>query len=973
MWQTMPVELTPQQAKFFAHELTLRRASDDSSKLTTALMDAQVDLNPHQVDAALFGFRSPFSKGAILADEVGLGKTIEAGLVLTQKWAEGKRRILVVTPASLRKQWVQELADKFFLPSVILESKSYNEIVKAGRPSPFEQPSDEQSIVICSFQFAARKSEDLMILPWDLVVIDEAHRLRNVYKPGNKVASALRTALENVPKLLLTATPLQNSLMELYGLVSIIDPHTFGDAKSFRRLYSRLTTDETFDDLKARLAPLCHRTLRRQVVEYIRYTNRVPLTQDFIPTEDEQALYDMVSEYLRRPSLQALPSGQRTLMILVMRKLLASSTFAIAGALGSLIRKLETLLRDDAKSKTQASREVVEELSEDYEELAEQADEWDSNADEEATDDAARKLSDDQVFAIRAEIDDLIVFRDLAVSITENAKGEALLQALDAGFAKARQLGSAEKVIIFTESRRTQDYLVRLLSEHGYADQLVLFNGSNSDPASSAIYKEWVQQNRNSDRVTGSRTADMRSALVDRFRSTSSVMIATEAAAEGINLQFCSMVVNYDLPWNPQRIEQRIGRCHRYGQQHDVVVINFLNRANAADQRVFELLAEKFQLFSGVFGASDEVLGAIESGVDFEKRITAIYQECRTTEEIESGFTQLQLELEDDITATMDDTRKKLLENFDAEVHDRLRVNLAESREYLSRGERLLWEITRLALSECAVFRPDVLEFDLTSLPDGCTDVALGTYRLGRAEPEEPINRYRPGHPLAKFVIQAACERDLDDAQVEFDYTGWAAKADSLRPLVGQAGTLVMGKVTIVSAETEDHLIIAAATDGGTKLTADQVRRMFDLPASVEQQTSVKVSPQIVQEITLSKDATLRALSERQANWFEEEMDKLDRWADDKREGLRGELREIDEEIKDLKRQARQAANLPEKLGLQRKVKGAEAKRDDSWRAYDGEARGVEHAKEELIDRVEQRLGQHVSDERLFTIRWRLT
>src|ERR1019366_2817095 len=140
--------------------------------------------------------------------------------------------------------------------------------------------------------------------------------------------------------------------------------------------------------------------------------------------------------------------------------------------------------------------------------------------------------------------------------------------------------------------------------------------------------------NKDGDIVTGIPAADRRKALVDYFRDHGSIMVATEAAAEGINLQFCSMVVNYDLPWNPQRIEQRIGRCHRYGQQHDVVVINFLNKANAADLRVFELLDEKFQLFSGVFGASDEILGTIESGVDFERRIVAIYQTCRTTEAI---------------------------------------------------------------------------------------------------------------------------------------------------------------------------------------------------------------------------------------------------------------------------------------------------------------------------------------------------
>ncbi len=133
----------------------------------------------------------------------------------------------------------------------------------------------------------------------------------------------------------------------------------------------------------------------------------------------------------------------------------------------------------------------------------------------------------------------------------------------------------------------------------------------------------------------------MKAALVEHFRDDAEILVATEAAAEGINLQFCSLVVNYDLPWNPQRIEQRIGRCHRYGQQHDVVVVNFINKNNEADQRVYQLLSEKFQLFDGIFGASDEVLGTIESGVDFERRIAEIYQTCRTSRRDRRGLRPL--------------------------------------------------------------------------------------------------------------------------------------------------------------------------------------------------------------------------------------------------------------------------------------------------------------------------------------------
>ena len=943
--------ITEYHAKLFAHELGKRHSVADAEKLASTLLDAQVDLNPHQVEAALFAFKSPLAKGAILADEVGLGKTIEAGLVLAQKWAEGRRSILVITPANLRKQWSQEIVEKFFLPTLILEARNYNKMVKEGTGRPFEQ----RALVICSFQFAARHADELMVIPWDLVVIDEAHRLRNVYRPDNRTGRALKGALANAPKVLLTATPLQNSLMELYGLVSLIDDYAFGDAKSFRAQYARLTGDNAFGELKSRLEPVCHRTLRRQVLEYIRYTNRIPITQEFVPTAREQALYDMVSDYLRRPSLQALPSSQRTLMTLIMRKLLASSTFAIAGALDLLTRKLERQLRDD----TNLRQKLEEEIAEDYEQLDEVAEEW------EEEDGEPDLLTEDDIANIKKEIADLHGFRDLAVSISENAKGQALLSALRIGFAKASELGGAEKAIIFTELRRTQEYLVRLLSENGYDGRLVLFNGSNSDTGSKAIYEAWVQRHKGTDRVTGSRTADMRAALVEYFRDKAAIMIATEAAAEGINLQFCSIVVNYDLPWNPQRIEQRIGRCHRYGQRYDVVVVNFLNKNNAADQRVYELLAEKFKLFSGVFGASDEVLGAIELGVEFEKRIVSIYQNCRSTEEIEQEFERLRTEMDTHINTTMEDTRRKLLENFDAEVHDRLKVNMTQSKEYLDRFARMLWAVTKHELGKDAKFNDDYLTFMLKAAPDGI-DAPSGSYFMSRHGIDG--HRYRLGHPLAQHLLSIAASRKLSGADVVFDYTAWPQKAVAIEPLVGKAGTLVAHKLSVRGSDDQDHIILAAVTDDGARLDPKTARRLFELPARKNGAAKLRLPEDVSQTVQRQRKAILDDMAARQSAWFDEEMDKLDNWADDRRAGLKADLKELDEQIKALKKDIRQTGNLPDKLALQRKARELETKRDEAWRAYDAAAKEIEVQKDGFLDQVEARLGQSVSDDELFAI-----
>ncbi len=234
--------VTPHQSAYFAHALTLASPAGTVEGLSRSIASARVDLNPHQVDAALFALRSPLSRGVLLADEVGLGKTIEAGIVISQRWAERRRRVLLVVPATLRKQWEQELAEKFLLPAFVLDSRSFRAAVEAGVANPFEAggaerasaagPGTPDRIVICSYQFAAARQAEVALVPWDLVVIDEAHRLRNVYKTSSKIARALVDAIGSRNKLLLTATPLQNSLMELYGLVSVIDPQVFGDARA---------------------------------------------------------------------------------------------------------------------------------------------------------------------------------------------------------------------------------------------------------------------------------------------------------------------------------------------------------------------------------------------------------------------------------------------------------------------------------------------------------------------------------------------------------------------------------------------------------------------------------------------------------------------------------------------------------------------------------------------------------------------
>jgi superfamily II DNA/RNA helicase len=973
---TQPL-LTPHQSQYVAWLLTRRAAGDTVESLASTLVDSQVDLNPHQVDAALFACRNPLSRGVILADEVGLGKTIEAGLVISQRWAERRRKVLIIVPANLRKQWHQELQDKFSLQGLILEAKSYNTIHKQGCQNPFQMHgSANTGPVICSYQFAKAKAKDIKEIEWDLVVLDEAHRLRNVYKTSNVIAKTLKEAMAHVhSKVLLTATPLQNSLVELYGLVSIIDDRVFGDLDSFRAQFTSNGRDQAFGALRERLAAVCKRTLRKEVQPYVSYTARKAIVQEFTPSSEEQELSRLVADYLRRPNLQALPQSQRQLISLVLWKLLASSTHAIAGALETMAKRLQGVL--DASPVV----DLTDELDEDYESLDETAEEFVDGEDDTAQDCAGP--SKEERTAISKEIDELCYFKTLATNIRDNSKGKALLTALDKAFAELDRLGAAKKAIIFTESRRTQDYLLSLLAQSKYAgpygDGIVLFNGTNSDSRAQAIYKDWLKRHEGTDRITGSKTADTRAALVEHFKERGTVMIATEAGAEGINLQFCSLVINYDLPWNPQRIEQRIGRCHRYGQKHDVVVVNFVDRSNEADARVYELLAQKFQLFEGVFGASDEVLGAIGSGVDFERRIADIYQNCRNPSEIKASFEQLQLDLSGEINEAMVKTRQILLENFDEEVQDKLRVRAEDSRSARSRFERMLMALSLAELGDCASFDDD--GFNLRRTPDGLEasgieGIKLGRYELPRRSGDAHL--YRINHPLALWITQQAKTRALDGAKLVFDYDGYGTKVSTLEPYRGKAGWLTCKLISVEAlGNQEQHLLVAATTTDGVSLAEEDPEKLLRLPATStpsplwgegwgEGQALLR------QDEESRKAQLLREINQRNLGYFEQEVQKLDAWADDLKLGLEQEIKEIDREIKEVRRTAATSPTLEEKLLWQKKQRELEAKRSKLRRELFARQDEVEAQRSDLISELEAKLQQQVEERTLFTIEWEL-
>ena len=612
----------PIQRLYLAEDLVRRRRADEHRRYAASQRGARIDPNPHQIDAVIFALARLSDGGCILADEVGLGKTIEAGLVIAQLRAEGARRILVVTPKALLGQWRQELFSLFGIDA--------REVVR-GEAQTF----DGEGVFLATRDHVGSEAGAQALDAcerFDLCVVDEAHEVfASIYKrfdrggsirddsPYAKMAARLSQTLGNAatPVLLLTATPLQNSLLELWGLVHFVDPTgtLLGDLPTFRELFCpsdhRVLAEGQEHELQRRLETVLQRTLRRQAEEFMRapfMTRRAQLFE-YTMSLEERALYDDVTKYLLEPSLHAFRGSQRTLLLIGFHRRMASVVAALSASLARVADRLRGLLelRTDADADGAAMLDDLED-------------------DDDTVDAATTAVGPADRPAIAAELARVESFVTRARALPSDSKARALLRAVKLVIEQGDADKSSGKLVIFTESLTTQEYLGRLLREsHLVSDgDVTFFRGTNDSPRARQALERWHVE-VGSKLPAGSQPSPdvaVRLALVHEFRTRSRVLISTEAGAKGLNLQFCDTVVNYDLPWNPQRIEQRIGRCHRYAQQRDVTVINFLATDNAAQRLTYDILSQKLHLFGAVLGATDEVLD--DSGTSAPAGLTRV-------------------------------------------------------------------------------------------------------------------------------------------------------------------------------------------------------------------------------------------------------------------------------------------------------------------------------------------------------------
>ncbi|MBF0543515.1 MAG: DEAD/DEAH box helicase [Candidatus Riflebacteria bacterium] len=498
-----------------------------------------IELYQHQINTVKLVLQY-LNGRALLADEVGLGKTIEAGLILKEYLLRGMvKKVLILTPASLITQWQQELKTKFDL-----SFKNHLEI------SDWEKTD----LIIASLDTAKSQKNQKTIqgINYDLLIIDEAHKLKNKKTQNWKFVNSIRTKF----LLMLTATPIQNDLLELFNLIAILKPGHLSTVQKFRTEFlaeKDKRVPKNSPKLKEMLKEIMVRHRRSDTM--IKFPQRFVHTESIILNEDEAILYTELTEFIRSRYFtlptHKNPRGINRLTLILLQKLMGSSTQALQRALDKMVRS--NFYRDDF-------------------------------------DESLRRLL------------------DKANNIKSSKKAEVLLELM---------ANVNEKVIIFTQFRGTQDYLTNLLKQRGYS--LATFNGQ-------------LNQAEKDD-------------CIEKFRKERQVLISTESGGEGRNLQFCKILVNYDLPWNPMRIEQRIGRIHRLGQTDDVHIIN-LSAANTIESYVLDLLDKKINLFRLIIGELEMILGNLHSKKTLEQIIIDIVTMSPTQESMKRKFQSLGNKLE---------------------------------------------------------------------------------------------------------------------------------------------------------------------------------------------------------------------------------------------------------------------------------------------------------------------------------------
>jgi hypothetical protein len=910
----------PIQWRWHAEDLVRLRRSDEERRYAAPQRAGRVDPNPHQIEAVIFALSRLAEGGCILADEVGLGKTIEAGLVIAQRKAEGALRVLLLAPKALLGQWRQELYTLFAIE------------VKDGAADP--GALDGAGVFLLGRELAGSdRGKDALLAapPFDLIVIDEAHEIfGGLYKrvdasgdfredgKGGRIAWNVFSYVQatQTPVLLLTATPIQNTLTELWALVRYVDPNgtLLGDLSTFRKVFcednDRKLAEGQEHELRRRIEVVLKRTLRRQAQDFLSkpFVGRTTRLFEYGMSPDEAKLYEDVTRYLLEPNLAGFRGNNRRLLLIAFHRRMASSSRALADSLEKVALRLRKILE---RSGVEIDDREILELASDFD--------TEDLADLVPPDETASEDEDQGRYApdkVRAELERVERFIHRARALPTDSRAAALVDALRLVLARGTEGKGSGKMVVFTESLVTQAYLRELLLQSGAVTdgEVTIFRGTNDSPrAAEALERWWTEVGEKLPlHSRPSREMAMRLALVHEFKTRSKVFISTEAGAKGLNLQFSETVVNYDLPWNPQRIEQRIGRCHRYGQTRDVTVISFIAKDNETDRLLFEILSQKLDLFGTVLDSSDNIIyepggeppEALASGLgaEVESSLRRIWERARTLDERIEELRHLRERMDEERRRFEDAHHRTagLIEShFDEDVRQVFLRRKEELPRVLAELDADLLRVVRAYLDHSGA-RYELAGRVLRVEPSESLPEPLGpglVVSIGAANGTEALH---VAHPLVALAVSAARSQGRGARAIEVEL-GPEAPSE-IRDRRDARGRLVLLRVRHRGLEPVDHLIPIVILEGEAGPLSKEASfailfgEMRDRRAPFSGRTSVagEIVDDAIEEALFELQTLLGASEDAR---FDRGLEQLERYVEDRMLLRRREKREIDARI----------------------------------------------------------------------------
>lgn len=585
---------TPFHAYYTAQKLN---SLQDEDRLLPVYSDGNIKVYPYQVAAALFAMRNPYQKGVILCDEAGMGKSHEAMLAASEMWYEGKTKILIAIPHfNLLMQWAEMLDEKYSVPYCVAQNESI---------------SDFDGIVLVTNDYLVQNISEFDKINWDAVIFEEANVLSSVYQDentfrkakGSKQAKILKEFSKNVFKILLTGTPIEKNIMDLYGLIYFIDEDLLPEPEEYMKRYLR--RPENYPELAEKVSKYCFRTLRSQAKRYAKIPERRHITLEYEGSDEEKRLYELLNMYIEKPDKKAFPQMDKYDLALMLLGSAASSSAAIKLSLKNIISRLE------------------------------------------------------QTANAETECEEFKVMLTAAENIKCDTKATLLLDSLEKLFPYITKNGANKKAVIFTESTETQKYLYALLKDK-YST--LLYSGNSSD------YE-----------------------VLRKFKNDGEILLSTDADAKGYNFEVASLVVNYDLLYNTLKMEQRIDRIHRIGQQNDCIVLSFIDKGNFADIRKLELVSKRHILTDGVFGVSDNVIGGFAD--DLEKGIRSL--NIRTKTQVERDYQKTLADNEEDNKNLVETAEDILFTTFTKEMAEKIKITPQYAEEKGKEINSELWKLTK--------------------------------------------------------------------------------------------------------------------------------------------------------------------------------------------------------------------------------------------------------------------------------------